>query len=106
MADLRDLKRVILYDNILWDLDDYTIDKCIDRLQDIKKEYSKEYVNIKLIQDRDYGDDVILSVVGYREYTPEELEAKERKQKEINERKKKRELEILQSLKAKYEGGK
>jgi serine/threonine protein phosphatase PrpC len=101
---MKDLKKVILHNNILWDLDDYTIDECIKEFQDIKKEYSKEYVKIKLIQDRNYEDDITLSVVGYKEYTPKELKVKEQRQKDLNKRQKKRDLEILRALKAKYEG--
>lgn len=89
-------------EEIKYEIDGCSIDQAIDNLKKLKQKYQGQYerLNVSVEIEEDYGGyNAVVCLSGVREKTQEDF-AQEAKRAEAA---KQRELELLESLKEKYE---
>jgi hypothetical protein len=91
----------VIVNEILWDLDDLSLDEAAEMLKDIR-EGRTEYSNLRLVVDKHY-DHCNLNVVGERLETDEEC--KDRVKKELSKLQGQKKRKMQQYLKLKEELG-
>ena len=97
------------FSSISWELDDLTIDEAIKSLQKTKEEYKKLYPKftdfaLSFESDPyDQSDGRNLYVVGVRDETDAECQARETKEKKEQQRREQYEREEYERMKKKFE---